>query len=280
MNTLKIKFLLVFITAGIFSVIPAVFSLANAQSITYHGSAQYSTGNYIFTDRTNSYYLFNGLTLSEKYFQMTVTLPVIHQNTSFISYLGPIVIPTGGKQSGMVVNRKGKNKVTIIDTSGIQKSGVGDPNLHFDLLLAGKKGNTSIHLLADMKFPVASFDSGFGTGEWDYGAGLSVNHRAGRFFIFADATYWILGDPPDLKLIDPVSYGIATGYLIPATKLGIMASFSGSTKIIDNVDPPAYVGAGINLQAAQGIGLSLGSTFGLTNSTPDFSLTFGWSVTL
>lgn len=280
MITLKNKLFLLIITAGTLSVFPAVFSTLQAQNITYHGSAQFSTGNYIFTDRTNSYYLFNGLTLSEKYFQITVTLPIIHQNTSYISYLGPIILPTGGKQSGMVVNRNGKKKITIVDTSGIQKSGVGDPNMHFDLLLAGQKGNTSLHLLADMKFPVASFESGFGTGEWDYGTGLSVNHRVGRFFIFADATYWILGDPPDLKLNDPVAYGAAAGFLIPSTKVGVMASFSGSTKIIDNVDPPVYASLGINLQATKGIGLSLGSTFGLTDSTPDFSLTFGWSVAL
>lgn len=269
-----------FKTAGAVVFVLAVLSSVEAQSITYNGSVQYSTGNYIFTDRTNSFYFFNGITLSENLFQITATFPIIYQNTSFISYLGPVVVPTGGKQSGMIVNRKGKKRITIVDSPSIQKTGVGDPNIHLNFLIAGQKGNTSLHVLANMKFPVASFESGFGTGEWDYGLGLSLNHRSGRFFIFADATYWILGDPPDLKLIDPVAYGVAIGYLIPGTKIGTMATFSGYSKIIESVNPPVYAGFGLNFQVNKNIGLNIGSTFGLTDSTPGVSLAFGWSINL
>lgn len=82
---------------------------AAAQTIRYTGSVQYSSGEYIFSERTHSVYLSNGLSVSGDRVDVSVSLPVIFQSSPWVSYSLVGSIPSGGTQQGAVGGRRGKN---------------------------------------------------------------------------------------------------------------------------------------------------------------------------
>jgi hypothetical protein len=259
------------------------FSTVIAQEVAYTGSVQFSTGNYIFTDRTNSYYLFNGLSISGNRFQITANFPLIYQNTPLISYTGGVMMPSGGNQGGDIIQRRrGKNRVTIPYTSSqTDEIGVGDPIARISYaIVEGKAALPAIHIAASFKPPFASYAKGYGTGEWDYAAGISISKRFSNSFIFTNIDYWVFGDPPDLKLKDAVAYSIALGQSLGTGKVGLLASVSGYSQIISGVDPPLYLGTGLNYYINTTSSINISLSFGLTESTPEFSLALGWRLKL
>lgn len=245
------------------------------QEVTYNGSLQFATGNYIFSERTNSVYLFSGLSVSTGRLQVSANIPVIMQSKPWVSYSGVGQIPSGDKQ-----HEDGRG-VTLPDTTQYDEIGLGDPLLHagVEVLKAGKVF-PSVHLVAEFKPPLANADRGFGTGEPDYGAGMSLAKAVGRNFAFVDITYWVLGDLPDLELKDPVAYSVAVGRPLANGKYSVLVSFSGYTEILNDVDPPAQVGIGLTYRLDSGPSLTGSLAFGVTDSNPDFSVAFGWDIGL
>lgn len=76
--------------------------VAKAQQVTYSGSMQYATGSYIFTERTGSLYIMNGLSISGDRGSVSFTVPYVIQNSPWISYTHGGGIPTGGSRHGQV----------------------------------------------------------------------------------------------------------------------------------------------------------------------------------
>ena len=283
---------------------------AHAQQVTYTGSVQYATGDYIFTERTTSYYLFNGFSLSSGRFTARVSVPIIMQNSPWISYSGAGVVPSGGPQQGQVNRRgvddgngqgdgngngqgdgngqghgnghaAGKQPVVLVDTTSYSDVGLGDPMVHTDVMLLRDQGPwPTLRLVAGIKLPLADVDRGFGTGAWDVGGGVSLSKVLGRQLVFIDVMYWYLGDMEDLELKDPISYSVAIGRPLWGGKVGVLVSLSGYTEVIADIDPPIQAGLGLTYALGTGNGLSSSVAFGLTESTPDVSLSFGWRVAL
>lgn len=137
----------------------------------------------------------------------------------------------------------------------------------------------SVQLDAFAKVPFADLDSGVGTGEWDYGGGASVALAAGSTLLFGDVSYWTYGDLPDLVLEDGLSFGAGVGRPI-GDRWWVMASFSGSQRIIDNVDPYASLTLAGSYLVGSDHSVSAGAGFGLTESAADVSLYLGWNVGL
>ena len=159
--------------------------------------------------------------------------------------------------------------------------GLGDPVARAEAeLLVGGGLSPSIRLLAAAKAPVASVNQGFGTGEWDVGGGLAVASVVRGTFLFADATYWRLGDSPFLELRDAIWYGAAVGRPLSDGRVALVASMSGSTRILDGVPPPVQLGAGVSYRWLSGRTVSASAAVGLTASSPDVSLGVGWQVPL
>jgi hypothetical protein len=123
-------------------------------------------------------------------------------------------------------------------------------------------------------------DRGFGTGAWDYAAGLSLSKALGRTFLFGDASYWVLGDLPDLDLDNTVGYGLGVGRLVADGRVGLLASLSGYTTIIPDVDPPVQAGLGLDYRFENGRSLSAGVGLGLTDAASDVSFSLGWRMPL
>jgi len=276
------------VVSGAVAVLPA-----QAQTANYSGSVQYATGNYIFSERTHSAYLFNGLDVSHGRFQSSVSLPLIYQTSPWISYSGVGYVPSGGPQQGTVGGhgpgggqgsgrrRGGGDPIVLPDTTTYADIGLGDPSLRVDLDLIRSLRGPSVRLAGSAKVPIADVDRGFGTGAWDGGLGLALSQRLGRWFLFGEAMHWWLGDMDDLVLQNAISYSASIGRAFQNGRFGVLASFSGYTEIIDGADPPLQTALGLSYQFGDGkYGLSASASTGLSESMPDVSVSFGWRVTL
>src|SRR6056297_2484201 len=67
-----------------------------AQELSYSGNAQFATGSYFFTEKTESFSISNGLNLSAGKVRISFSVPFITQNSPWVSYGAAGYIPTGG----------------------------------------------------------------------------------------------------------------------------------------------------------------------------------------
>ena len=261
------------------------------QQVDYNGSLSYSTGSYVFFARTHSLWLANGLTLRAGPATVSANLPVIVQNSSIVSFVAGQPIPTGGEHSG-AVSRRGSGRVgsrgsggqttdsTVVfrDSYEVQ---VGDP-----LVSAGFEAFSGLGFVRSLlvqgstKVPLRTLESGVGTGEWDFGAGTSLVVGRGHTLVFGDVTYWWFGDLPELALAGSLFYSVAVSRSVMDARASIMASMTGSTRIMDTVDAPLSAGVGFLYSLRTGRSVSLGANVGLTEGSPDFSTYVRWSLGL
>lgn len=265
-----------------------------SQNITYSGNLQYSAGSYFFTERTESFYFTNGLSISGDRSRISFSIPYVVQNSPWISYGPGGGIPTGGTGHGQVSRqgpgsgdhdqdrvRHGRHSIDLPDTASYRQSSFSDPSVHGSMrIYNSKQQNTNLSLNASVKVPFAKPASGFGTGAWDFGGGLSIFHRIRTFFLFSDIMYWNMGDMDDLVLRNPISGGFGMGKAFQEGKWMVSASVFGSTKIIDNVDPPVSLNIGLGHSISSKSSLNGSFSFGLSEFSPDFSIGAGWSVQL
>jgi hypothetical protein len=267
-----------------------IFSLAKAQNIRYTGSLQYASGSYYFTERTGSLYFNNGISISGDKSSISVSLPFIAQNTPWVSNVGTGILPTGGPKNSMVGNNstggkgKGNKKIDLgtPDTLSYTKANFGDPSLSASIELFTTDNKTgTLSANGGIKVPLANPQKGFGTGKWDWGGGLSWSqHITPKTIFLTSGMFWMLGDMDDLDFNNIATYSAALGQSFRDGKWMGVISFSGITKIIDNVDPPLTVGTGINMQTSNKISLNSNLSFGLTESASDLSIGLGWSMKL
>lgn len=280
----------------------------HAQNLNYTGSMQYSTGTYFFEESTESFSLVNGLGWSGDHLSAYLNVPFIIQNSPWISYGITGSLPTGGPEHKTVRDssaRRGskgqggnqnmmsttsstdnpyrlqEEDVIMNDTSSYTQSSFGDPNLYTNVrLYFSDTGETALWLNTGIKFPFADANSGFGTGEWDYGVGISASQRIAGLFFIADVMKWWFGNLPDLELKNPFSYSLGIGKSFGDGDWMINGSFNGYTEIIEHYDPPMNVGLGLGYFATDWLSLNSSFTLGLAESSSDFSMGLGWNVKL
>lgn len=250
-------------------------------TLSYTGSLQLARGTYIFTQPTSGYFFFNGLSFTSERFTLAATIPLIYQSSPYVSYTGLGVLPSGGTESSSVSQRQGREPVLVPEVVEYNQYGVGDPVITAGLTLV-REGRSvpAVQISGTVKAPLASVEKGFGTGEWDASAGLGLSKRLGSVFLFADVGYWILGDLPELELKNAWSYAFSFGHAFSGGKLALMASYSGITEVIAGVAPPSSLGLGLSVRVGGGSSLMLNAAFGLSEASPDLSLSLGWSIGL
>ena len=264
--------------AGILAWILAAFASADAAELSYTGSLQFATGNYIFTERSTGLYLFNGVTVQRSPVRLSASIPVIFQNNPWITYTGSGLLPSGGTRD---IGEDTRGRTRLPDTTDYVDLGLGDMFIRGDLELLETAGaRPGLQLSGSVKVPVADVETGFGTGEWDFGAGLSTSMSAGGFLLMADAMYWFLGDMPGLVLEDALSYGASMGRIFSGGRYGLIASFLGYTQTIEDVDPPLQLSLGFTYLDSAGRSFNGTCSAGLSESAPDIGISFGWQMPL
>jgi hypothetical protein len=188
--------------------------------------------------------------------------------------LAPLAAQAMGGEQDMQVTQM------VAEPGGFQMD-VGDALLQAGIDLhrgLGAVRGLSVSALA--KAPLADAESGVGTGEWDYGAGLSLELGAGRTFLLADASYWVVGDLPDLPLRNTLWYAASVGRSLGTGAWSVLGSVTGGTAIIESAEPPLSVGVGLGYTPESTRSFNMGVSFGLTESSPDVSSYVGWRIPL
>lgn len=270
---------------------------ASAQQVTYMGTLTYSTGTYVFVERTHSLWLSSSLALRAGPLTMTGSLPVIAQNSGVVSFVAGQPLPTGGESNGAVGERgmgksigsrgpgssstpMGSADSTVVfrDQYEVQ---VGDPLLSAAFeVFQGTGLVRSVSIQGAAKAPLRSLESGVGTGEWDFGGGGSLVLGSGLTLALIDASYWSFGDLPELALGGSLLYSVGVSRAVMDARGSVLVSVSGATRIIDTEDPPLSAGVGFLISSGSGKMLSLGASAGLTEASPDVSVYVGWSLRL
>jgi len=268
------------------------FSSGAAQEIQYSGGAGYSTGSYYFNEQTSTFHLSNGLSAGFKRVRLSVNVPFIVQSTPWISYTLQGGIPTGGSQNGSLKKQGGgqgmgpgggsQREVVLPDTVSYTKASFSDPSIQIGLkLFSGAQTQSTITLNGYLKVPLTDPSTGYGTGAWDTGTGVSVSQGVGySWMLFADATWWWLGNMDDLTLNNTLAFSVGMGKILTGTSWIVNAALSGFTTVIDNYDPPLSIMAGSGYKVNDRVFLNLSLEVGLSESSPDVSTSVGWSVIL
>ena len=265
-----------------FTLLVAGAGSASAQRVAYEGSAGLSTGNYIFTTRTTTWSLTNGLAFTAGAVTFRVALPVWMQNSTVVSGTGMGGVPSGGSSSDSVGMHRGGSggmsgaggPVAVARGSFTSyRVAVGDPVVG---VTAALRSGDGVRLAAGAvaKAPVADTAS-FGTGQWDFGATGSLSVPAGSTArVSLDLAWWHLGDLPGLDFQDPVSATLSVMHA-SFTGHGMSAWIRAGSSPLSGYDPPVMVGIDLlRLSPAGGVGVELSA--GLTETVPDIAVSAFW----
>lgn len=135
------------------------------------------------------------------------------------------------------------------DAAGSSASGVGDILVRQDTFLtkAGRGNRPALSFFLDYKFATADQRQGLGTGEDDWGGGLTYIQPAGKSVQFlGDAAYRSTGDPDGIEFNDRLRFGLGIAIVRRGAVWRLYA---------ENVDPildvvPVYDGFGAPIGTA------------------------------
>lgn len=285
--------------AGVLLLIALVAaSPALGDGATYSGSLGVANGDYTLSEETTTLLFFHNLGWTSGRWRFSVGVPIVHQDTPYVTYAGGVPVPTGrrwgasgtaataevrssGSGSGPGAARRlqdGKVVVPDPDTVDFSETGIGDPLLRADLRL-GAAGGPGWGVFLAAKPPVADEADGFGTGEWDAGGGVTWAAPAGRGRLFAELGWWSYGDPDAYELDDSLVGSAGFGAPI-GSKWSWLAALSLVSEGFDGADGPVEASVSFARAFAPARSLSLTLGAGLTETAPDYRLTVGWSAGL
>ncbi|MGZ9189427.1 MAG: hypothetical protein ACXW39_05155 [Nitrospira sp.] len=258
-----------------------------AQSFSYDGGLQYATGDFIFTQRTWSAYLSNGLSWSDGRFRASASIPLVMQPAGWLQYSGAgMMVPTGGvagSAGASTSNNPGMmNGGTMTPSSDVPFSsfGIGDPIGRIDVALSRADPDPVLRLVGAVKAPLADVSRGFGTGEWDVGAGLSSTVKVASISVFAEAVYWKLGNPPGGSVRNAVAYALSIGRVLPRSRWSVLGSVSGASSLWSGLEAPVQAGMGVGYLFESGSSVFATAAAGLKRTAPAISTGLGWRVPL
>jgi hypothetical protein len=287
------------------SVVAAPWGSLQAQSIHYEGAVSVASGNYIFTQRTTSWTLSNGLALSAGPVTLRGSVPAYRQNTTLITGLSTGLLPTGGSSGRTVADSAaaragrgggGRPSLQVTGSSRYLQEAtsladdpvevpttaatgyrmvVGDPSLGL-AIVALQQGGTSVNLGAGLKIPVTD-TSAYGTGEWDVGGSLSLAQIVGRSTLIGlDVAYWHLGDLPELDLRDAIMGSASIAYL-GRSGWGGSALVSAARSVVQGFADAYTAGVAVSRVGSRAT-MSVNLSLGFTETTPDFSVGLSWRI--
>lgn len=231
-----------------------------AQGAHFEGGLSFSTGDYVYTQRTSGAAASAGIAWSTSRLTVRATLPWFVRDTR-------VLIETSAELPPDAVS-------TTPGDTGYAGS-VGDPfvQLHVGVV---RTSRTSVSLGFSTKVPLLEAGD-FATGGWDLGGSVSVSRSLGTTTLVGfDGSYWHLADPPDLELQDTVM-----GTVTVARGLGrlwsVSLSLSGSRSAIAGYSDPWWCGALVGRSFSRGIwGVTV--TAGLSETAPDFGIGLLWRL--
>lgn len=264
---------------------PGAAPAQGAPRLGWVSSVQVASGDYTFGQRTTSVYVATGLTLDASRFRASLSVPFVAQSEGWVQVVGGGVVPSGGMRGDLGESSSMTHGSGMMGTpqSGSANGvmGLGDPVARLDMDLGRSPGRVgTLRAVLATKVPLASLSSGFGTGEWDLGAGLSAAGSVSGTFLFADATYWALGDPATVDLRNIASYGLGAGRSLAGGRVGVLGSLIGSTSVAAGIPASLQGGGSVSYRTADGRDILVTVLAGLSRSAPDVAVGAAWRILL
>jgi len=230
-------------------------------------SANFETGNYGSSTRTETWYL-------------PVTVKKNVSNDAFFSVTVPYVSQTGDTSVSTVDGSPFKIKQSTGAVTA--NSGLGDLVLRggYGFLTGNKKVPFDLTLTGKIKVPTADESKGLGTGEFDAGAGLEfAKSLPSGFTGYLDLYYTAVGDPSGLDLDDRVFFDI--GFSRSLDRMWTVSAFyEESNTLVKNATNIRDLMVNFEYKADERTRVFFGGTMGLTETSPDYGVTAGASFLL
>ena len=98
--------------------------------------------------------------------------------------------------------------------------------------------------------------------------------------MIVEAIYWILGDPPDAELENPLAVSASLGRSFAGGKALASVVFLSCTEIVSGAEPLRQIGVGFNYLLGGGRGIGGTALAGLSDSSPDAAVSVGMTIPL
>ena len=228
----------------------------------FNSSIQFSGGNYIFDSYSRVFSIYSGLRYQGENYGVSVSLPLVANNNNNLSQSGGMMIPFG--------NDSGTSNSSM---QGSMNLGLGDLYGYFDYrILSEFENDVDLYFNAQVKIPTSATLVNIGTGQYDFGASISLRKSFNTFLGVVDIGYLNIGDPSSISYKNPITYGLGIGKFFNHGEYSLLLYYTGYTKILDEYDAPQQVSLGGNYRASETIIVSLIGSAGIGNFAPDFTL--------
>jgi hypothetical protein len=257
------------------------FSVYGQGHWSVNSSLQYASGNYLSTQRLNSFYLYGGVRYQTNDYSVALSIPFIASNGQNVSQFGNIYMPNhmGSGTSGMSGNggRRGGGMMgngSLVTSSSPENYGIGDLYLYGNYNLLNQF-TSPLGFSGFIKFPTASTDNGFGTGKFDFSLSATLRKNVGTVLVYASGGYIFLGKPESIDYKDPATFNFGIGKSFGNGDFSALLSYSLYSKILDIYELPQQLSLGVNIISNPKITYTLIGSAGLSNSTPDYAFSVG-----
>ncbi len=124
-----------------------------------------------------------------------------------------------------------------------------------------------------VKIPTADEKRNLGTGKTDYGFGAEFDKQLGRFFLFGDASYTVIGSPAGQDLRNRPAASGGAGLMV-TNALAVGAFIDWRRALVSGRDDPTELVGFLTYKITRTLSFSPNVFVGLTNGSPDFGVGF------
>ncbi|GAB4363655.1 MAG: hypothetical protein Kow0042_01710 [Calditrichia bacterium] len=241
------------------------------------------SGNYIYTQNTSVYYMTGGIRYRTPGWNLSLSVPFIAQNSSSVTNMGGMFFPNNENAvhgDAAHWNMHGRQTSETLTTHHMSFA-LADMYVYGERQVLAENGTLpAFSLVGQVKFPTASVQENYGTGEYDYSVGAAFRKSVYPFVLSFDISYFRIGDPAGITYQDPVILGVGVGKFFLNGRLSVLAYYHNYSRILSDYDPPRQVTFGGYYKLSQQLFLSGSTLFGLSNTSPDLGLAMAIEVGL
>jgi hypothetical protein len=165
------------------------------------------------------------------------------------------------------------------DTNGMMSSlnaGIGDLYLYGSYkLLLQENALPEVSLDGFIKFPTATNSLNIGTGKYDFNVAVSLRKTINRFLFYTQLGYLFVGKTEGTDVVNPLTFSIGIGVYLGKGNHALFAGYDSYSTLVNGFAAPKQFALGYNYIVSPTLSYSFISSFGLNNSTSDFSLSGG-----
>ena len=272
--------------------------LSPGQSNWYiNTNLQLAGGNFIYNSFDNVISLYGGIGYQTGNFGISFSIPVVGNKNNFISQSGGMMLPIGNSKNGYGnMQNSGSNGSDMMGSGnsmmgstssavGGMNWGLGDLYLYSNYQLVSQSDFFSdIIINANVKFPTASTHMGIGTGQYDYGASITLrksfdlSDNLNSFVAIADLGYINFGDPAGITYENPFTYSFGLGKFFNDGNYSLLLYYSAYTEVVKGYQPPQQIALGLNYKIGNNLYLTGIGAAGLSKFSPAYNLSAGIKI--